>query len=140
MDGFHHYKRQVPLIGENMIYCNYCNFRTNAFQYNAMFSSPEYLLINLNRGKAKTLNVKVNLIENINISSYVESQVDSGNYRLISVITHLGISGTSGHFIAFCYVETENSWFKFNDAEATRSNFQEAASTGDSYVLIYKRI
>ena len=140
MDGFHHYKRQVPLIGENMIYCNYCNFRTNAFQYNAMFSSPEYLLINLNRGKAKTLNVKVNLVENINISSYVESQVDSGNYKLISVITHLGISGTSGHFIAFCYVETENSWFKFNDAEATRSNFQEAASTGDSYVLIYKRI
>ena len=140
MDGFHHYQRQVPLIGENMIHCNYCNGRTNAFQYNAMFSSPEYLILNLNRGKAKTLNVKMNLIENINISTYVESQVDSGNYRLISVITHLGQSGTSGHFIAFCFVERENAWFKFNDAEASRSNFQEAATTGDCYVVIYKRI
>ena len=140
MDGFDHYQRQIPMTGTNMIYCNYCQGQTNAFQYNAMFSSPDYLIINLNRGKNKTLNVKVDLIEYINISKYVESQVDNGNFRLISVISHLGESGTSGHFIAFCFVERENSWFKFNDTIVTKSNFQEASNTGDSYILIYQRL
>ena len=140
MDGFDHYQRQISLTGNNMIYCNYCQGQTNAFQYNAMFSSPDYLIINLNRGKNKTLNVKVDLMEFIDITKYVESQVDSGKFKLISVITHLGESGTSGHFIAFCFVERENSWFKFNDTIVTKSNFQEASNFGDSYVLIYQRM
>ena len=140
MDGFDHYKRQIPLINDNMIHCNFCQCRTNAVQYNAMFSSPEYLIINLNRGKGKNLNVSVTLLENINITNFVECQVDNGNFRLISVITHLGQSGTSGHFIAFCFVERENGWFKFNDSIVTNSSFQEASTTGDSYVLIYKRM
>ena len=140
MDGFDHYQRQIQMTGDNMIYCNYCQGKTNAFQYNAMFSSPDYLIINLNRGKNKMLNVKVDLIEYINISKYVESQVDNGNFKLISVISHLGESGTSGHFIAFCFVERENSWFKFNDTIVTKSSFQEASNIGDSYILIYQRM
>ena len=140
MDGFDHYKRQISLTGENVIYCNACNCQTNAFQYNAMFSSPDYLLINLNRGKNKSLNVYVNILEQINIANYVETQVDNCNFRLISIITHLGQSGTSGHFIAYCFVERENSWFQFNDSLVTRSSFQEASSSGDSYVLIYQRM
>ena len=140
MDGFDYYRRKVPLIGNNMIFCNNCQGQTNAFQYNAMFSSPDYLILNLNRGKNKILNVHVNITEYINITNYVESQVDNGNFKLISVITHIGESGTSGHFIAFCFVERENGWFKFNDSIVTRSSFQEASTMGDSYVLIYQRM
>ena len=140
MDGFDHYQRQTPLTGEDMMYCNFCKQKTNAWQYNALYSSPDYLIINLNRGQAKMFNVPVNLEENININNYVEAKIDNNLYKLKSVITHLGQSGTSGHYIAFCFVEKEGAWFKFNDTMVSRSSFNEAVTTGDSYVIIYQRI
>ena len=140
MDGFEHFQRNCALINDNMIYCNFCKGQTNAWQRSTLYSMPEYLIINLNRGKGKTFNVHINIIETININQYVESQLDNNNYRLISLITHIGQPGTSGHYIAFCFVEKEQAWFKFNDAIVERSSFQEAISTGDSYVLFYKRM
>ena len=139
MDGFEFYERSTPLMNENMIYCNYCKMQTCAYQYNAMYSSPEYLIINLNRGKGKQFKVLIKLEEIIDITKFVEFKGDNNRYKLISVITHLGQSGASGHFIAYCYVEKEQGWFKFNDAIVTPSSFQEA-SYGDSYIVIYKRI
>ena len=141
MDGFDYHKRNTLLTNENMIYCNFCQMKTNAWQMNALYSAPEYLIINLNRGKGKSLNVHIDIYENININNYVESKCDNNNnYRLISLITHLGISGTAGHYIAFCFVEREKDWFKFNDTIVEKSTFNEAVNTGDSYVLIYQRI
>ena len=140
MDGFDHYQRKTPLTGENMIYCNMCKGQTNAWQYNALYSAPDYLIINLNRGKGKMFNVPITIEENININIFVEAKVDNNQYKLISVITHIGQPGTSGHYIAFCFLEKEGAWFKFNDSMVTRSSFNEAATFGDSYVVIYKRI
>ena len=140
MDGFEHYQQPTPLTNENMMFCNNCKQQTNAWQNNALYATPEYLIINLNRGKGKIYNVPITLEENININNYVESKVDNNQYKLISVITHFGIPGTSAHYIAFCFVERENAWFKFNDTMVDRSNFIEASTTGDSYLVIYKRI
>ena len=55
MDGFDFYRRQTPLMGENMIYCNHCQMQTCGNQINSMYSSPEYLIINLYRGKGKKI-------------------------------------------------------------------------------------
>ena len=141
MDGFDHFQRKVPLINDNMMYCNNCQGKTNGLQYDSLYSSPEYLIINLNRGKGKIYNIKVYLEEFIDLNNYVESKVYNNKYRLISIIKHFGQSGTAGHYIAFCYVEREEDWFKFNDALVERSSFKEGAdiNNGDSYVLIYKR-
>ena len=140
MDGFDHYSIPTPLTNENMFYCNVCKMQTNAWQNNALYTTPEYLIINLNRGKGKIYNIPVTLEENININNYVEAKLDNNKYKLISVITHFGQSGTSAHYIAFCFVEREGAWFKFNDTMVDRSNFTEASTTGDSYIVIYKRI
>ena len=141
MDGFDHFQREVPLINDNMMFCNNCQGKTNGLQYDSLYSSPEYLIINLNRGKGKIYNIKVYLEEFIDLNNYVESKVYNNKYRLISIIKHFGQSGTAGHYIAFCYVEREGDWFKFNDALVERSSFKEGAdiNNGDSYVLIYKR-
>ena len=60
-------------------------------------------------------------------------------YELRCIVTHLGPSGTAGHYIAFCYVENENKWYKFDDSIVTESSFKDASNTGDSYLLFYKR-
>ena len=73
---------------------------------------------------------------------FVETKIDNKKYRLISVITHFGPSGTAGHFIAFCFVKNKNKWYKFNDSIVTESSFNEASTSSNSgsiYILFYER-
>ena len=140
MDGFNYYKRDSIMTGENQISCNFCGLRTNATQCNSLYSLPDILIINLNRGRGNIFNVKIQIPENIDLSNQVESKVDNNhNYRLICLITHFGPNGTSGHFIAFCFVQGKNKWYKFNDSIVSESDFKEASNSGDIYILFYQR-
>ena len=140
MDGFNYYKRESLMTGENQISCNFCGLRCNATQCNSLYSLPDILIINLNRGRGNIYNVKIQIPENIDLSNQVESKIDNNhNYRLICLITHFGPNGTSGHFIAFCFVQGKNKWYKFNDSIVSESDFKEASNSGDIYILFYQR-
>ena len=140
LEGFEFYRRQCSLIGENCIYCNCCKQNSPAFQSSSFYSLPEVLIINLNRGHGNIYSVGIKFPEKLNLSNYAESKIDNNsNYKLISIITHFGPSGTAGHFIAFCFIKDKNKWYKFNDSNVTESNFQEASSSGDTYILFYER-
>ena len=140
MQAFEYYRRQCPLFGENQIHCNLCGRDSNAIQCSSFYSLPEILIINLNRGHGNIYNVGIIIEEYLNLSNYAESNIyNNSNYRCIGIITHLGPSGNTGHFIAFCFVKDKNKWFKFNDSIVEPSNFQDASTLGDSYVLFYER-
>ena len=140
IDGLDFYRRQCPLIGDNCFYCNYCRMNCPACQYSGFYSLPKVLIINLNRGHGNIYKVGIQFQEKLDLTNYAESTIDNNsNYKLISIITHFGESGTGGHFIAFCFVKNKKKWYKFNDSIVTESNFQEAASSGDTYILFYER-
>ena len=140
IDGFNYYKRDSIMAGENEISCNFCGLRSSATQCNSLYSLPDILIINLNRGRGNIYNVKIQIPENIDLSNQVESNIDNNhNYRLICLITHFGPNGTSGHFIAFCFVQGKNKWYKFNDSIVSESDFKEASNSGDIYILFYQR-
>lgn len=140
MDGFEYYKREYPLIGQNQIHCNLCGIDSNGIQCSCFYSLPEIIVINLNRGRGNIFNVKIEFPEKIDLSQYAEMYIKkNNNFRLIGVITHFGPSGTSGHYIAYCFLEDKNRWYKFNDSLVTESTFQEASNNGDAYVLFYER-
>ena len=137
-EGFDFYKRVTPMLGN--FYCNKCGIQSKAIQCSSIYSLNEILIINLNRGRGNIYNVGVQFSEYINLSNEVESKIyDNSKYKLISVITHFGSSGISGHFISFCFVHDKNKWYKFNDSMVSESNFIEASSTGDAYILFYQR-
>ena len=139
MDGFEYYKRQYPMIGDNQMHCNICGMDTNGFQCSSFYSLPEIIVINLNRGHGNIYNVGIKFQENIDLSNYAEMYYEkNNNFKLIGIITHFGPSGISGHYIAFCFEKDKNAWYKFNDSMVTESNFQEASTTGDIYVLFYE--
>ena len=140
IEGLEFYRRKCPLVGENSFYCNNCRMNCPALQYSSFYSLPKVLIINLNRGHGNIYKVGIQFPEKLNLTNYAESTVDNNsNYKLISIITHFGESGTGGHFIAFCFVKNKNKWYKFNDSIVTESNFQEAASSGSTYILFYER-
>ena len=119
--------------------CEGC--KTNLFvnEVNKLYSLPDVLIINLHRDKGNKYPVKISYPQEIDLHRYVETNIDNNYYYLRCIITHLGESGTGGHYIAFCFLENRQKWFKFNDSIVTESDFNTASTFGDSYVLFYKR-
>ena len=132
--------KKTQFTGTNQIICKGCNYNTNAIQWNSIYSLPDVLVINLNRGKGNKFNVGITFPEEIDLKKYVEDNKNYNNiYKLKCIVTHLGPSGTSGHYIAFCYVQNKNKWYKFDDTIVSESSFQDASTFGDSYILFYQR-
>ena len=77
IDGFNYYKRDSIMAGENEISCNFCGLRSSATQCNSLYSLPDILIINLNRGRGNIYNVKIQIPENIDLSNQVESNIDN---------------------------------------------------------------
>ena len=63
-------------------------------------------------------------------------------YKLIGVITHLGESGASGHFIAHCLSPADKKWYTYNDDIVSECvDFKKnIIDLGMPYLLFYQRI
>ena len=102
-DCFNYNEKIETFKGENAMYCNICNDQLTSFYQTKLFTGPEILIIVLNRGKGIEFKVKLEFDLFIDITNYIELKENKGwKYELIGVLTHLGESGASGHFIAYC--------------------------------------
>ncbi|XP_060119024.1 ubiquitin carboxyl-terminal hydrolase 37 isoform X1 [Heteronotia binoei] len=61
------------------------------------------------------------------------------SYRLISIVSHIGDSSSSGHYISDVYDNRKQAWFTYNDLEVSRT--QEASVQSDrdrsGYIFFY---
>ena len=101
-DCFEQNEEKELLSGPNQIYCNNCRRQSNALSFNKLYNCPEVLTIILNRGKGLEFSVEFDFPMILNIENYVIDKKCGTKYDLIGVLTHLGESGMSGHFIAYC--------------------------------------
>ena len=124
-----------------MMYCNRCRRNTNCNMCTNLVYAPNVLIIILNRGKGKEFDIKLNFKEDLDITSYIEMSNSGTVYKLIGVITHLGESSMSGHFIAFCKDPFDNQWYKFNDAIVTPVNDfkKDVIDFGMPYLLFFQK-
>ena len=115
-DCFDFNQKIETMAGENSMYCNICKRQEIAYYHSYIVTSPEIIVMILNRGKGIEFNVKLEFTEYLNIQDYVRiKNNNSCNYKLIGVVTHLGESGASGHFIAYCRSPIDNKWYNYND-------------------------
>ena len=70
---------------------------------------------------------------------YVDNKGNT-KYQLTGVITHLGVSGPNGHFLAFCKNPLNGKWFKYNDEKITDASTYEVHNEGVAYILFYNII
>ena len=141
-DCFEQNENKEKLFGANQIFCNSCHRSSDAVSYNRLYNCPEVLTIILNRGKGLEFDVEFKFPMYINIQKYVEEKNSNTNYELIGLITHLGESGMSGHFIAYCKSPVNNNWYCFNDSQVTKcvNPENEINSCGIPYVLFYQKV
>ena len=132
-------------------YCSYKNnfnflcpeCKNNCIQttVNKIYTSPNIFIFILNRGKNNIFSVKMNYPPELDLTKYVETTNKSPTkYELIGVITHLGISGPNGHFIAFCKNIMDGKWYKYNDETVTEADNFNVHNEGIAYILFYNMV
>ena len=122
------------------MYCNICNQLTDSFYSTTLHSAPNNLIINLNRGKGAIYECKVNFPEQLNILNYVNNKTGVTVFELYAVISHLGPSSMSGHFVAYCRNRMDNKWYLYNDGFVTLCNKKYQYQDGMPYILFYRAI
>ena len=140
-DCFEYNQKDELMYGENRIFCNLCKQNSESIYGNKILTLPNILIMILNRGKANIYNVNLNFTQEINISNYVLNANEPYIYSIYGVITHLGQSGESGHFVASCKSQVDNKWYRYNDSMVSIINDfnSEILNFGSPYILFYER-
>ena len=138
---FYYNQKTEYFTGQNQNYCNVCNQLCDSIYTTKIFSSPNVLVLILNRGKGNIYKVKLEFNEVIDISEFVfAKEKPQIIYSLYGVITHIGESGPNAHFVASCK-NSDNKWYRFNDAMVTpiKSVQKEVIEFGTPYILFYQK-
>ena len=137
---FDYYQKIDLMNGQNQMYCNICNENKDTYYGTTIYSLPNYLIINLNRGKGAVYSCKVVFPETLNLLNYVTFKDGITAMKLYAVICHIGPSSMSGHFIAYCRHRINNKWYKYNDSFVTECTQPNEYYNGMPYILFYKAI
>ena len=139
--GFRDNEAIQYLNGNNQYFCNICHKFSDAEICCRIITPPTKLLINIDYGKDKIYEVnRLKFDEIINITKYVN--FDFGNeikYQISGICTHLGFSGSSGHYVAYCRHKQTGRWYNFNDSFCRECSKNEIYK-GSPYLLLYEKI
>ena len=136
---FNYFRNSFSMTGDNQIYCNICNIYCDALYEKNLYSLPNFLIINLNRGRGAVYECKVNFPEKLNLLNYVV-QKENTYLELYAVISHIGPSSMGGHKVAYCKHHIDNQWYKYNDSIVTPCTEINEYKEGMPYILFYKGI
>jgi ubiquitin C-terminal hydrolase len=141
-DAFKYTNMEEILDGENMIYCNNCRQLAPGFHKQDFYTLPPILIIILNRGKNnQDFNEEFRFDEILDFTdkNIVQNIESYKKYYLCGIITHLGESGSSGHFIAYCRNNQSENFVCYNDDSVCTVNTQDAMSAKISYEAMEKK-
>ena len=141
MNGFEDMESKQRLEGTNQYQCNKCNKLVNAEIYCKIANLPKYLILNIDYGKDKKNKVNELIFEHeIDLKKYLTVNMRLySRYRLISICTHIGESGSTGHYITYCLNKENNKWYEFNDSKVNICE-EEDIYKGSPYLLLYEMI
>ena len=141
-DCFRYNQKIENFSGENAMYCNYCKMQCSANYKTVLTTGPEILVIILNRGKGIEFKVKCEFVLQLNLYEYIEMKDTGFMYDLVGVVTHMGESGASGHFIAYCKSPIDHCWYNYNDDLVFPVNnfVNDVINYAMPYILFYQKI
>jgi len=135
---FEYYKKIDLMTGDNQMWCNICNKLCDSLYSTLLYSAPNYLIINLNRGKGAVYECNVNFPEQLNIINYLTFTNINTVFDLYAVICHLGPSSMSGHFVAYVRNDNNYKWYLYNDSIVSECTRPNQYKDGMPYILFYR--
>ena len=142
-DCFEYNQKEEQFIGDNAMYCNTCKMQTSSIYTTYLYSAPQILILVLNRGQGIQFRVKMEFYLELDLSNFIQARANNEmiKYDLIGVVTHMGESGASGHFVATCRSPIDGNWYQYNDDLVFRiNNFNsEILNYAMPYILFYQK-
>ena len=135
-------QKTEKFTGDNRNYCKICNQLFDSEETSRIYSSPNVLILILDRGKDNKNNIKLNFTETLDLTQFVVFKDHPQMiYNLYGVITSYGQSGPNAHFISFCKSSINNKWYKYNDAivNPVEDVQKEIINFGIPYILFYQK-
>jgi ubiquitin C-terminal hydrolase len=146
-DCFIYSQKPERFTGDNQNYCNICQHLNDSNYTSLIYSFPTILIIILNRGKNnQDFNEPFRFDETLDFSNMIKHQNSCKKYFLCGIITHLGKSGSDGHFIAYCRNNFNDNFTCYNDAGVSKVGVTTAMEAKISkheiekktpYILLY---
>ena len=121
-DAFDTDGKEEILKDENMIFCNSCQGSHTGSTKQSIYRLPPVLIIVLNRGKNnQDFNEEFNFPEVLDFNNDYKFVISNDNnykrFFLCGIITHLGESSSSGHFICYCRNNLNDPFVCYNDTQ-----------------------
>ena len=137
--GFKDFVKEEQMVGDNQCYCKRCGQLRDCGVKTKIYAAPPYLIINLDYGKNKKFEPqKISFSESLDLTDVIDEDVQNISYKLMAVSSHIGRSGNSGHYIAYCKDLSDNTWYEFNDSSVSHSKLEDVQKYSP-YFLIYKK-
>ena len=123
-------------------YCSKCERTEINLSEEKIFRPPKILVLILDRGKGKKYKGKVDFQINIDLQNYIDRNENnyefSTKYKLISALTHSGLSSPSGgHYTASCL--TDNGKYYYFSDTYVKEITEQYLFINEPYLLFYER-
>ena len=138
-DFFLYNLKFVDLKDEKQIFCDFCKEKCNFLSTKYLAFCPEILILVINRKKEN--NIKINIIEYINLAQFIEYKTTGYLFKLIGVVSSFEKENNKKDIIAYCRDPISNDWYRYNDNEITACDFKnEISNVTKPYLLFYQKI
>ncbi|XP_021433571.2 ubiquitin carboxyl-terminal hydrolase 17-like protein B [Oncorhynchus mykiss] len=142
-DGLEDFFKSSTVSGDNQMYCDHCDGKTDAILACKMVHPPEILTLLLKR-----FEFDYNRMSYVKIESCVEVprmlQTKDCDYELYAVVDHVG-SLRGGHYTARIKSYDDHNWYVFDDSYVTQLNSKpfeqdESFRSQSAYLLMYRKL
>ncbi|XP_038587647.1 probable ubiquitin carboxyl-terminal hydrolase creB [Micropterus salmoides] len=141
VNGIEAYFRPSVFSGENQMYCEECDAKSDATNKCVIKHHPEVLMLLLKRFEfdySHMTYVKVNCTVDVPHTLQIP---ENQTYELYAVVDHLG-DLRSGCYTAT--IKDDESWYRFNDDKVTLLDYQpfqvdNSEKSSNAYLLFYRK-
>ncbi|XP_049423682.1 uncharacterized protein LOC125883445 [Epinephelus fuscoguttatus] len=143
VNGIEEFFRDSHLSGENQMYCDKCDDKSDAKIKCAIKDHPEVLMLLLKRFEFDyqyMAYVKINCTVAV---PYTLQIPGNQTYELYAVVDHSG-DLRSGHYTATIKSQDDDKWYNFNDSRVTLRDYQpfqmdKFEKSSSAYLLFYRK-
>ena len=133
-DCFDYSQKIYTLQDDDAIPCNYCGNGNKSYHQTIIYTPPEILILILDR--SQQTNIKLEFIEDLNLSNYIKFNDVGKMFKLISIIKE-----ENGNFITCCKNLNEQQWYRYEENTISKiTNFKsQIVDSGLVHILFYQK-
>ena len=133
-DNFSYHNKEKT-IKEN--FCYKCHKNLPHYFHNFFYSSPNMLIISIQRGVSHECKIPIIIKPELDISNYVEFKYLKTKYNLVGIIKR-GIKNGNEYYFSNIYVD--EIWFRCEGKNIKKIEFPSSDSEGDIIMLFYEAV